>query len=110
MADQNLVKFLQSGNASPEEIEDFKSWCIDLCADGGKTARYHAYRLWAKILWKPQTPFKMGTHFDYDNALKNYLRSISGGDITDAEKPKGSVYVSAQTFVHWVVRNLDAAF
>ena len=110
MAEEIMMAFLQSGKASPEEIKDFVDWCMVICKDGSKPARYQAYTLWANILRGRRTPYKYGAHFIYDNALKNYLRTISGGDITDAEPPKGSVYITAESFVRYVIKHLDDGF
>ena len=96
-------------------MDDFLDWATVLCiADGGdgseKRRRYVCYRLWAKLLRARRSPYKQDARFDFDEPLKEYLRHLTGGDVTDAPPPPGAVRPSSANFVKYVVCNLDDCF
>ena len=101
--------YLKRGGATNDEIDDFLDFCGNF-ADTGKVGRYKAYRLWARLLRHSRTPFKKHGHFDFNECLKTYLRSVSKGEIVDADPPNDAIVIEAEHFVKFVVRHLDEAF
>ena len=101
---------MKEGRATNDECDDFLDWFLTLGKAGGKKARYEIYRLWARILRKRRTPFSPHDMFIFADPLKNYLRKISGGDITDDPPRVGAKDISNDMFVKYVVKYLDDGF
>ena len=113
--EQRVARYLRSGGATGDDVDDFLDWCIQLCtaqqeADVEKRIRYCVYRLWARLLRKRRTPYNRRDRFVYNDAVKNYIRSLTGGEIVNQEPHHGAKHVSASEFVKYVVRRLDDAF
>ena len=109
-AEKDVIEYLMEGRATNDECDDFLDWCLTLGKAGGKKARYEIYRLWARILRKRRTPFSPRDMFIFADPLKNYLRKISGGDITDDPPRVGAKDISNDMFVKYVVKYLDDGF
>lgn len=114
MAENDVRQYLSSGGATDIEIEDFFDWVHVMCLGGqgdasNKRRRFACYRLWAKLLRKRRTPFRRDDVFDFDKALKRYVRSVAPGEIADTPPPSRAIVVSSLQFVKFVVRNLDEA-
>lgn len=113
-AEENLRVYLSRGGATNDEIDDFIDWVHVLCIGGqgnasGRRRRFCCYRLWAKLLRKRRTPYRRDDVFDYNEILKDYVRSVAMGDIMDAPPPHRAIVVSSRNFVKYVVRHLDDA-
>ena len=113
-AEADVRSYLEDGDASPEEIDDFMDWCVTLCfggvgGAGGRNRRFRIYRLWAKLLRHRRAPYRRNTIFDFNIVLKKYIRSIVEDDIVDAAAPRGAIMPDNRTFVKYVVRRLDHA-
>ena len=74
-----------------------------------KVRRYRCYRLWAKCMRHRRTPFKKYDVFDFPDDLKEYLRYLTGGPVTDDPAPIRAIHVSAKMFVKYVIKHLDDA-
>ena len=111
----NVIEYLEAGNATQHEIDDFLDWCTVMCNQPGgngneKRRRFWCYRMWARLLRKRRSPFPRDGKFHFDNVLKKYLRHLTGGDVTDAPDPFGAIDVRNIDFVKFVVRHLDDAY
>ena len=59
-----------------EEMDDVSYFCL-MFRDQHKTAQYEGYRLWALLLMHKRTPSEKYDHVDFDEVLKDYIRSIT---------------------------------
>ena len=80
-----VTDYLRTGGASNEEVDDFLDFCSTF-KDHGKKGRYEVYRLWARCLRHRRTHFRKHAIFDFHDNLKGYMKSISSGDIVDADR------------------------
>ena len=99
---------LRLGGATNKEVDDFLDFY--LFRDQGDTARYECSRLWESLLRYRETPYKKYDHFDFDEILKDNIRSVTNGEIVDANPPANAVIVSCENFVKFVVPYLDESF
>ena len=116
MADEETAmrRYLRSGGATEDEIDDFIDWCYVICLGGAGHAterrwRFCCYRLWANLMRHRRTPHPRNGRFDFDETLKQYIRTISPGDVLDAAPPAEAIVASSTEFVKFVVRHLDDA-
>ena len=110
MAELKVVQYLKQGGATGDEVDDFLDWCITLCKDGGPEKRFMVYRLWAKILRRRRGPFKKKDTFFFEDELKDYLRHLSGGAITNDPPREGSITITKDIFVKHVLRHIDEGY
>ena len=54
------------------------------------------------------TIYKHG-RFDFHNDLKRYLRNATKGEVVDDDPPSNAIVVYPESFVKFVVRNLNKA-
>ena len=105
----DVEEYLRSGGATDLQIQDFFDFCEHFHGQG-KVGRNEVCRLWARCLRHRRTPYRKHGHFDFHSALKWYMRSISEGDIVDADPPEDAIFVSPENFVKYVVHHLDESF
>ena len=103
------ANYIWLGGATNEEMDDFFYFCL-VFQNEGKIPRYKCYRLWARLLRHRRTPYKKYNHFYSEGNLKDYIRSVTKGEIIDAYKIHRPTLFHVNTFSNLLFVTLISHF
>jgi hypothetical protein len=103
-ASKAIRQSLKEQGATDAQVEALIEYVCGY-AGTGQEGRYEMYTTFSRKLRNTQAFPKSGK-FNFPAEVKQYMRSITGGEVVDAEPPSEAIVISLHDFVIYVLKNV----
>jgi hypothetical protein len=102
-ASREFRKTLMECGATDDQVEALIEYVCGY-AGAGQEGRYSMYTTFSRKLRNTQVYPKNGK-FSFPAEVKAFLRTITGGEVVDADPPLDAISISLPDFVKYVLKN-----